>query len=215
MQTSMPVFNESLARGLVQRTLRETSHRQVAAMQRADSAFAPTRRRRGPVFRALVNFMDGCLEDRILVRELIGEGKHAHAHWLYWEVVASDDALRIGTAIIEARNPGIKEAELLRVSRHALQRLFQRLRTDDPTEALAELVPAALSAAHLQAKAIENGERYQVHLEVPTPLGDAVIVWDAEADCFLVKTWIHRDSMNDWRGERHDEAVRCDDRLCV
>ncbi len=215
MLTTLPITNESVARGYVHRTLREASERRAAALQKADAAFRPSRWRRGPVFRAWVQFMDTALEERVLRRELEGSGKGARALWLFWEVAGEGERFHINAALLDGRNLRVREGELLRVSRHAVQRLFQRLRTTDATYALSELVAAAEQAAHLRAKALRHGECYRVHLQVPTNQGEAVMVWDDQANNFLVKTWIHRDGLNERRTLRRDEALRRGDRICV
>ncbi len=94
-----------------------------------------------------------------------------------------------------------------------LQRLLQRLRTADPSTAMEELLPAATRAAHLYEQAVEHGERYAVHLRVPTGQGEAVLVWEDEG--FLAKTWIHHDSMSEHRGAQWGCAVAADDLLCA
>jgi len=215
MVTPLPITNESVARGYVRRTLREAPPRQQAALRKADAGFSPTRRRRGPLFRAWIGFMDTCLQERVLHREISGNGKHARGTWLYWEAAAEAERFRINGAILEARTLDLREVEMLGVTCHALQRLFQRLRTTDPSAALTELIPAAECAAQLRVKALRHGERYQVHLQIPTAHGDAVLVWDDDVKNFVVKTWIHRDSMNDPRAWRHDQALRCADLICV
>jgi hypothetical protein len=53
-----------------------------------------------------------------------------------------------------------------------------------------QLLPGALGAASLYEKPLAHGERYAVHLTIPTPQGEAIIVWEDEG--FLVKTWICR-----------------------
>jgi len=48
---------------------------------------------------------------------------------------------------------------------------------------------------------------------VPTGQGEAVLVWEDEG--FLVKTWIHHDSMSERRGAQWGRAVAADDLLCA
>jgi hypothetical protein len=187
----------------------------VVALRKADDAFKPTRQRRGPMFRAWVEFMDTALAERVLGRDVAGSGKAARGLWLFWEVAGQGDLFRINAAVLDGRSLRVREVELLRVSRHALQRLFQRLRTTDPTQTLAELIPVAEHAADLRAKAIEHQECYRVHLPMPTARGEAVLVWDDTMENFVVKTWIHRDGLNERRALRREEALRCGDRICV
>ena len=120
---------------------------------------------------------------------------------------------RISTATLDGRHNEIVESKLVSVSQHALQRLFQRLRTDDPSIAMRELLPAAARAAHLYGQAVSHGERYAMHLRVPTGQGEAVLVW--EDDGFLVKTWVHGDSMNEQRSAQWGQALAKGELLCA
>jgi len=177
MTTALPISNESMARAILHRTLRESPEQQRRALERADARYAPTRQRRGPMFRAGVGFMDDCLAGKVLARSVAGKGKGARADWVFWEVLGDSPRPVISVAKLDGRHYRIEEAELVRVSQHALQRLFQRLRTTDPSVALLEVLPAASSAVELYAKAQANGERYAAHLRVPTGEGEAVLVW--------------------------------------
>jgi hypothetical protein len=211
--TTLPISNESMARGITRRILRESPELQRKALIRADGRYAPTRRRRGPLFRAGVKFMDDCLQGRILDRSLTGKGKTAQASWIFWEVRGEPPRPAISFATLDGRHNRLSEQELVRVSQHALQRLLQRLRTEDPSAALRELLPAASQAATLYEQATAHGERYAVHLTVATAAGEAVLVWEDAG--FLVKTWIHHDSMNDQRCAQWSHAVTDDDFLCA
>jgi hypothetical protein len=202
-----------MARAIARRTLREAPDQQRSALARAGSRYAPTRQRRGPLFRAGVTFMDRCLERRVLTREVVGKGKSARAHWVFWEVLGEPPRPVICCAALDGRHNRLVEAMLVKVSQHALQRLFQRLRTADTSAALLELMPAASSAAQLRSQALAHGERYAVHLRVPTGEGEAVLVWDDEG--FLVKTWIHHDSMTEHRCAQWGRALTDRDLLCA
>jgi hypothetical protein len=193
MTTALPISHESMARGILRRTLREAPVAQRAATPRAIERFAPSRQRRGPMFRAKVRFMDACLGPRLLLRSVTGQGKAASAEWVFWEVLGEVPRPVICAAALDGRHVRLAEWQLVRVSRYALQRLFQRLRTDDPTPALREVLPAAFRAGALYARARAHRERYRVHLHVPTGEGEAVLV--REDDGFLVKTWLHRGSI--------------------
>jgi hypothetical protein len=147
MTTNLPISNESMARAILRRTLRESPQQQRRALAVARARYAPTRRRRGPVFRSGVSFMDRCLAGRMLKRSVSGKGKASRADWVFLEVLGDPPRPVISAATLDARHDRIMEAELVRVSQHALQRLFQRLRTDEPTAALLEVLPAATRAA--------------------------------------------------------------------
>jgi hypothetical protein len=213
MTTALPISNESMARAILRRTLREAPLEQREATQRAADRFAPSRHGRGPVFRAKVRFMDECLGNRVLSRAVTGKGKTALAEWVFWEILGDVPRPVICAAALDGRRLRLEESELVRVSQHALQRLFQRLRTEDPSAALLEVLPAAFHAAELYAKARAHQERYQVHLHVPTGEGEAVLVW--EDDGFLVKTWLHQGSMSDARSARWGNALAEGDLLCA
>jgi len=213
MTTTLPISNESMARAMARRTLREAPEQQRMAINRAWSRYAPTRQRRGPLFRAGLAYMDRCLDGRVLSRSVSGKGKAALAHWVFWEVLGEPPRAVISCAALDARHNRIVESALVRVSQHALQRLFQRLRTAEASVALLELMPAASRAAQLHEQALSNGERYAVHLRVPTGEGEAVLVWEDEG--FLVKTWIHHDSMSDRRCTQWGKARADEDLLCA
>lgn len=213
MTTTVPISNESMARAITRRTLRETAERQREATSRAVRRYAPTRQRRGPLFRAGVRFIDDCLRGRVLAREVLGAGKAALASWIFWEVQGEPPRPAVRLATLDGRCGSLTETDLVRVSQHALQRLFQRLRTTDPARVMRELLPAALSAAQLYAQARAHGERYAVHLRVPTGEGEAALVWEDAG--FLVTTWIHHDSMNDQRCSQWGLAVAQDHLLCA
>jgi len=203
--TTLPISNESMARAITRRILRESPGLQHRALIRADHRYAPTRRRRGPLFRAGVQFMDDCLKGRILSRSLTGKGKAALASWIFWEVRGDPPRPSISFATLDGRHNRLAEHDLVRVSQHALQRLLQRLRTEDPSNALRELLPAASLAATLYEQAIAHGERYAVHLTVATTRGEAILVWEDEG--FLVKTWIHHDSPRGQRRPQRSDGV--------
>ena len=213
MTTTLPISNESLARAITRRTLREAPEQQGSAIKRAATRYAPTRQRRGPLFRARVIFMDRCLDGRVLSRSVAGKGKSALARWVFWEVLGEPPRPVISCAALDGRHSRIVQSVLVWVSQHALQRLFQRLRTADTSAALLELMPAAWCAAQLYSQARAHEERYAVHLRVPTGAGEAVLVW--QDDGFLVKTWIHHDSMNERRRLRWGQALADEDLLCA
>ena len=213
MTTTLPISNESLARAITRRTLREALDQQGTAIKRAATRYAPTRQRRGPLFRAGVTFMDRCLDGRVLSRRVAGKGKSALAQWVFWEVLGEPPRPVISSAALDGRHNRIVESVLVRVSQHALQRLFQRLRTADTSAALLELMPAAWCADRLYGQALAHGERYAVHLRVPTGTGEAILVW--QDDGFLVKTWIHHDSMDERRCLRWGQALADEDLLCA
>lgn len=213
MTTTLPISNESMARAILRRTLRESPQQQRRALALAEARYAPTRQRRGPVFRAGVAFMERCLEGRVLTRSVSGKGKAARADWVFWEILGDPPRPVLSAATLDARHDRITETELVRVSQHALQRLFQRLRTDEPTVALLEVLPAATRAAELYAKARAHGERYDMHLRVPTGEGEAILVW--EDDGFLVKTWLHQGSMSDLRSAQWEQALAGGELLCA
>ena len=213
MTTTLPISNESMARAMTRRTIREAPEQQRRALNRASTQYAPTRQRRGPLFRAGVAYMDRCLHGRVLSRSIAGKGKSALAHWVFWEVLGEPPRPVISFATLDGRHNRIVESVLVKVSQHALQRLFQRLRTTDPSAALLELMPAASRAAQLYDQAVVHGERYAVHLRVPTGEGEAVLVWEDEG--FLVKTWIHHDSMSEHRCTQWGQALADEDLLCA
>ncbi len=211
--TTLPISNDSMARAMTHRTIREAPEQQRMAIDRASTRYAPTRQRRGPLFRASVTFMDRCLEGRLLSRSVAGKGKSAVAHWVFWEVLGEPPRPVISCATLDGRHNRIIESVLVKTSQHALQRLFQRLHTTDASVALRELMPAASRVAQLHNRARANGERYAVHLRVPTGEGEAVLVW--EDDGFLVKTWIHHDSMRERRCAQWGQARADEDLLCA
>jgi hypothetical protein len=213
MTTPLPISNESMARAMIRRTLREASEQQRMALSQASSRYAPTRQRRGPLFRAAVTYMDRCLEGRVLSRSVVGKGKSALASWVFWEVLGEPPRAVISCAALEGRHNRLVESVMVRVSQHALQRLFQRLRTAEASAALQELMPAASRAAQLHDQVLAHGERYAVHLRVPTGEGEAVLVWEDEG--FLVKTWIHHDSMRERRSTQWGRALADEDLLCA
>lgn len=213
MTTTLPISNDSMARAITRRTLRESGEHQREAASRALQRYAPTRQRRGPLFRAGVRFMDDCLRGRVLAREVIGAGKAAVASWIFWDVQGEPPRPAIHLTRLDRRTCSVSETDLVRVSQHALQRLFQRLRTTEPARVMQELLPAALRAASLFERARAHGERYAVHLRVPTGEGEAVLVWEDSG--FLVTTWIHHHSMSDQRCAQWGLAVAEDDLLCA
>jgi hypothetical protein len=213
MTSPLPISNESMARAMLRRTLREAPEQQRKALSRASRRYAPTRQRRGPLFRAAVTYMDRCLEGRVLSRTVAGQGKSALASWVFWEVLGEPPRTVISRAALDGRHNRLVESVMVRVSQHALQRLFQRLRTAEASAALLELMPAASRAAQLYDQALANGERYAVHLRVPTGEGEAVLVWEDEG--FLVKTWIHHDSMRERRSMQWGRALAHEDLLCA
>ena len=213
MTTTLPISNESMARAITRRTLREAPEKQRRAFDLARARYAPTRQKRGPLFRARVTYMDECLKGRVLSRTATGKGTGAFASWVFWEVFGELPRPVISIATLDGRHIRFIDTELVKVSQHALQRLLQRLRSADPSVALQELIPAAMHAAQLHAQAVSNGERYAVHLRVPTGQGEAILVWEDEG--FLVKTWIHHGSMNDDRCAQWGQAVAEDDLLCA
>lgn len=205
-QASAPVeqisgMSESLADGLVSRFTEAWRHEAEAAR---DLGNFPGRvfQKRASLFRSKRDFLL-----RVIPRDLqiysvssgshTGKDKRADFLLVYVRPGEDQDCLHVCAALLSARDANVESIRILSITRHALVRLFQRLKTSNDKDVLREVAFAVQTY-------VAWGNFYQNVLAtpkilVPTPEGALVVQRDERDDGFacIGKTWISDARMHD------------------
>jgi hypothetical protein len=166
--------NETLARAMVQRFISE-----MRASSAALAAREPVIRttKRAAAFRALCRHFEATIPPELLISvdsagDRSGKSKDAVRTYGFWEVHAGTRRLSACCLSIRARNLEAVGAPMLIVTDHALQRLFERLRTMERLTVVREMSPAVATLAEYMQLL------FSTHISpflLPTPSGAFVV----------------------------------------
>lgn len=193
--------NESLAHGLVTRLMREadesTQRLNLAVKLRAT-------RKRAATYRAKRDLLRRAIPEQLRGREFDADpsgkskdGFYTIEHWgcgTVSTVAGRKPAVRAGSLVlaksfVSPRSLQCGTLMLASVSRHALMRLFHRLRTTDQQEVMHEL--NALARLFWSNVSVFDHLGIDALLLIPTTRGAFVaVVDDTYAELVTVKTWI-------------------------
>jgi hypothetical protein len=176
----------SLARGLVNRAYREGfSHysKQVAAVA---AKYRPYSQRKGSRYKAWRKALREGLADYIILEQTVGSGKQECTLFTTW---ANDGTKLYAELIVLLRkNPEPQFQIFLVVSRHAAERVFERLNSTQISCLEPELLPCVIAAMGLFGEGIDP-DQYPNGVEVETLNGMAVLRRDSDTP-WTVVTWI-------------------------
>ena len=191
--------NETLARAMVQRFISE-----MRASSAALAAREPVIRttKRAAAFRALCRHFEATIPPELLISvdsagDRSGKSKDAVRTYGFWEVHEGTRRLSACCLSIRARNLEAVGAPMLIVTDHALQRLFQRLRTMERLTVVREMSPAVATLAEYMQLL------FSTHISpflLPTPSGAFVVRQvsvRAEDAPFIAVTWASDTRMDD------------------
>lgn len=197
----IPGMSETLAEGLVSRFITVWRDREMSSVQRA---ITPQTMKRAAAYRATRDWVV-----RSVPRELFifnaefgassGLDKRAMFLIAHWQPSSTRACLDAMVTRVFARDGQVDFLPILIVTRHALVRLFQRLRTADPDRLMHELNTAALSCMTLalSGRSVLSGHDFLV----PTPSGAAIVNIDPTlAAVMALKTWLSDARMRDSPG---------------
>jgi len=186
-------MNETLAHGLVKRFVGQWSDLNLKALHQNKP---PETQKRAAAYRAICKWLVRSVPEQLRIVEFLhgdqsGRDKRALFGVVYWEPDEECQWLRAVMRCASARG-GLKSRELLGLSKHALVRLFQRLKTMEPAQVLSEA-----------SAAIRNYQPWHwVHehvlglpeILVPTPHGAMVLARKDDAarrgGRVCAKTWM-------------------------
>ena len=125
-----------------------------------------------------------------------GKDKAGAMALVHWQPEPRTKWLLVAVQTVSAHRPDILSHLLVTVSRHALVRLFQRLRTSDPLVVLDELAQSMKTYWHFHLSHVDVFGRADIM--VPTRRG-AVAIGADESDPVgtVVKTWISDERMQE------------------
>lgn len=209
--------SESLAHGLVTRLTTEIEDAR-SRLDRSTQLAAP-QAKRAAAFRSTKAYLDKAIPaDLVLHRHARGDqsGKDKGArylvtHWgmLYQAFDAAKpdmDRLELAFTAVEARHATMWSERMCVVTRHAIMRLFFRLRTIKQADVLAELM--ALGDGFFRCLHVLRRLPWGAQLLLPSGHGAFVIVRDRGGDSgFAVVTWMSDERMTD--NMRRHNAVVC------
>lgn len=206
--------SESLAHGLVTRLATELDEVQRLRARRIAPP-SPTMKR-AAAYRNTIAYLTRLIPAKHIVAQVSegdqsGKDKDAHHMLLHWGVAARssesarDHALELQVALIWARHPNPDYRVMCRMQRHALMRLFFRLRTTSETEVMRELHEFGRACAHWSRAVGRLPSDSEILL--PTGRGAFVLRRDREIEGgYVVVTWMSDERMVD--NPRRQRAVQ-------
>lgn len=203
--------SESLAYGLVTRLAREAA--QTERILRARIGFPAPTAKRAAAFRAAVVWLRRTIPRQLVAGELLmgdqtGKDKAAVFGVLHWSAQSLGEAsgLELNFSHVDARKLAVREQVLGSVSRHALMRIFFRLRSMEAENVLSELADLAQTASAWRRATRALPPRAE--LLVPSRRGAFVLVQDQlRPMTFAVRTYMTDQRMEDVPERRHAVAV--------
>jgi len=194
---SLSGMSESLADGLVTRFVREWTE--------ADGEMAllhppPQTIKRAAGFRRLVTWLNATVPNalqlgKVKLGDQTGLSKDAMYFLLHFAPGDRRDWMEVAVTSVGARKVNVASGVLVRFSRHALVRLFQRLKTVDPAQVVAELAVAIRVFWTWRPLYLQLDD--QPRILAPTPRGALVLVGDMELQGVVVaKTWLSDERMS-------------------
>jgi hypothetical protein len=197
-------MSESLAEGLVSRFVDEWTRSDLEALDRHPP---PQKYKRAAAYRALCDWLQRSVPATMQILTLrlgpqTGKDKGGGMVLVHWQPDPRTKWLLVAVKVVSAHHPSVVSQLLVQVSRHALVRLFQRLRTDDPRLVLDELAQSMKSYWHIYFTHTQLLGRADIM--VPTRRGAVAIAADeSNATDTVVKTWI-----SDQRMEQSPDRLR-------
>lgn len=145
-----------------------------------------------------------------------GKSKDSTFEIVLWSLPAEEDVhtsgIEVLSEIYHSRNATLSAMDMMRLSQHALMRMFYRLKTDDETRVLHELRCGAMAVRrHIMALRY-LGQEAQVL--VPTPSGALILEINKERRSMAplsANTWISNELIAQRPRQRHamDAARQC------
>jgi len=202
-------ISESLAHGLASKMASAVREANIAAVGRRRAQ--PPTVKRAAAYRAARELLRASVPGRYrgFEYEVDESGKNKNGYYMldYWDTAdaferlgevskGSESELMLISAFIRARDVSVRTAPICAVSRHALMRLFYRLRTADESAVMAEIQGlASVFWSHLM---IMRQASIEAELLVPSAKGAFVVVLDARRPGeFIAKTWMSDERMMD------------------
>ncbi len=209
--------SESLAHGLVTRLTTEIEL--VRKLLDSNTQLEGPKAKRAAAYRSTKAYLERAIPaDLVVHRHSRGDqsgkdkdGRYLVTHWgmLYQAFDAAKpdiDRLELAFTAVEARHATLWSERMCVVTRHAIMRLFFRLRTTKQAEVLAEL--RDLGDSFFRFLLVLRRLTWEAELLVPSARGAFVIRRDRQGDSgFAVVTWMSDERMTD-NMRRHDAVVR-------
>lgn len=189
-------MSESLAEGLVSRFIDEWTRSDLEALDRHPP---PLKQKRAAAYRAICAWLHRSVPPSLQIMTIrqgsqTGKEKAGAMALVHWQPDPRTKWLLVAVQTVSAHRPDVVSQMLVTISRHALVRLFQRLRTDDPVVVLDELAQSMKSYWHFSLAHIDVLGRADIM--VPTRRGAAAIgADDLTRSGTVVKTWISDERM--------------------
>lgn len=191
-------MSESLAEGLVTRFVEQWRERHEAALARHPP---PAMLKRAAYYRKLCEWLRQSVPSELRIQgfaegDQSGLDKRAWYLVLYWRPDAAGQRLRVEAIRVNGRGD-VSGGHLLEITRHALVRLFQRLKTSNPAYVLSE-ASSAVEAYH-HASPLHREVLGLPEILVPTPHGAMLVArndLDDDGPAVCAKTWISEARMD-------------------
>ena len=190
-------MSESLAEGLVSRFVKEWNEADASARLGHPPVLTV---KRAAGYRRGCQWLENVVPRRLRVLsthygDRTGKDKSALFVLVHWQPEDQLDGVFVVASRLDARRLKPEMGAMLFVTRHALVRLFQRLKANDDAQVLAEM-HSAIKTLYTRSKLIVSIlERPEALL--PTPRGALVIDGDATGQASCVgKTWMSDERMN-------------------
>lgn len=191
-------MSESLAEGLVSRFVEDWRHADRDSLMRHPP---PQTQKRAAAYRAYCQWLQRSVPSSLHIMTVrsgpqSGVDKSGCFALIHWQPARDDGWLYVAAQAVCANRPGVESVLLALVARHALMRLFHRLKTDDARVVLDELAPSVelywnLGIYHKQALG-------RPVILLPTRRGAALVAPHEESSTgVFFKTWMTDQRMQD------------------
>jgi len=184
-------MSESLADGLVTRFIDEWNRAEMSAAMRHEP---PATTKRAAAYRALRTWLERAIPRELQIMTLrigrqTGLEKSSAFFMFHWAPNPDRQWMSVLVSWVDARRANFEEGILLEVSRHALVRLFQRMKTTDARVVLEEAGEAI--TRYWEVSPIHRQALGRADILVPTQRGALAIGRDDDSQKGCVaKTWI-------------------------
>lgn len=202
-------ISESLAYGLASKMAAGVRERTIGAAARVRSPVKTAKR--AAAYRGTRDRVKQMVPDVLRVNEyeVDESGKDKHGFYMldYWDTAdafdrlgenrkANEGELMLICTTVRAKDSSVRTVPVCSISRHALMRLFYRLKTSDEAVVMAEL--RSLASALWHQPGVLRQASIEAELLVPTPHGAFVVVVDARRPGErIAKTWMSDLRMTD------------------
>ncbi len=194
-------ISSSLARGLAKRNMREAS---MELQTKLNNLTVPAYRRRGKIYGAYLRTIQKAFDGYILWEFKLNDKKRSGCFWLVWWPTIIDGRPQPGIALvnIEMGEEPIAVRAPLALTWHILHRIYQRVGSEDPLSAMAELKPAMF---HLMTIACSD----EIDLPISSfewPTDHGIIIVEPDKETLILKTFVDIEKLG--KGQRiRREAV--------